>query len=584
MQREPRAPGPDASELEYKRYLAEHQRWQQERGKAKAPPPIAAAFIPAIERLEGEPEWATDWLPAPARDFVEAMHRSYAVPRVMGVAAVMCAAATLAQGKVRVRIKDGWEEPLSLFWLVFSGTASMKSTVLAHAVAPVRAIQAKLEQDMAPLAAQAKLKRRTKEAKIKAVLAKMPAESAQNAATENPFQPAYRDTAFGRAQLLANLQQELDEIVVPSAPRWLYDDVNPPLVLTLMRQNQEAEGLARFAVLDAEGTFVANFLGRHTGHTDVTSLLKGYTGEAIDRARASRSGDDPVKTHLEAPALTMCLLVQPHILDELRATKELSENGLMGRCIVSVLGADNMPGKDAPAVPRAILEAYSAWLWAIHAAPAGTVIDLSEFWEDTLGELYEHVVGQVMLSRGGVGWLRRTVGRVARVAALALLTGQLSEGSDCRAGVRGGTGARGEKVKNIILSLSQSLYFRGLSTARANEPNSTHTTRLCLRTLTWLRQSKTLTVGSEVTVRELMRGLTLSRSQVDDICEYMLESRRFEAKQVMKHRNRTTTITYRILNLDPEGTERPKPEAVPDLEPDIDELEPEEAELESEEL
>jgi len=54
----------------------------------------------------------------------------------------------------------------------------------------------------------------------------------------------------------------------------------------------------------------------------------------------------------------------------------------------------------------------------------------------------------------------------------------------------------------------------------------------------------------------------------------LCESGHLEVSEERKHRNQTTTVTYTILSLDPEGT-RPEPTAVPALLPDFDETEPE---------
>lgn len=521
---------------------------------APAKAPKAPSGPVAVAPLEAEHEsfeWETWWLPDPVREWVEAVAIAYDVPRVMPIAAAMCAAATLLQGKVSVQVKPGWTEPLSLFWLVFSPTAAMKSSVLALARKPIEQIQDAAARELA-----SDIRRATNEkSRLELQIARM-----RRAVKAH----AYTEGAQEHLSQLRELEHEQAELVVPVPARWLFDDINPALVLTKMARNLEAdEALARAAVLDAEGTFVANLLGRHSGHIDVSALLKGYTGEPVYKTRASRSSDVEVDTILPNTYFTMCLLVQPHILDTMRSTPELADNGLMGRAIVSQAGGTpGLPPVDAPPVSDAVQGAYARWLATLHAIPAGTVHDLSAHFAKggVLRKLYAELDADIRKGQGAVGWSKRTLGRICRLVAISELseTVRLSDG-----GVRVAC-ARGEiKISYLYLSL----YSRALTQQRALEPVTHPTLALTHRTLTWLRQSDGLTVGSEVSIRQLCRGLTLSKDRVLTVCDELVASGHFEQLVPTVRANKTLAVTYRVISLDPLGTTAPKLRAVDPLPP-----------------
>lgn len=560
MTREPVLPG-DADETAYRAYLIEHAAWTKEKGRAhlRAVRPNEGQPADAVP-LEPEPvtpEWDTNWLPEPVAAWVNAVHTAYAVPKVMAIAAAMCTAASLVQGKVSVRIKPGWEEPLSLFWLVFSPTASMKSAVLSLATKPLYQLQDAIAADNAPALVASKRRKSLLEGRLKKIYGKYATKGAISEEDRND---------------LVDGERELDQLVIPTSPRWLYDDVNPALVLTKMRRNLEStEKLARMAVLDAEGTFMSNLLGRHSGHIDVSALLKGYMGEPVNRTRASRAGDDEVDTVLPATYLTMCLMVQPHILDQIRGVAELSDNGLLGRCIVTELGSKaSLPRWDAPPVPEAVQTEYARWLVNLNALPAGTVVDLSHHSRPGgILERFYHTVGEDLgKEQGAAAWSKRSPGRICRLVALSEL-GSLSELSDRQTGGASARALRGEVKISYLVPL---LYSRALSSAQAREPHSDPLAALTHRTLRWLRQSTVLTVGSQITLRALIRGLTIKKEAALTVADALVESGHLEQLAPTVRGNRTLTVSYRILSLDPLGSrvrpDQPAPEPEPDYGPD----------------
>lgn len=594
---EPRAPAPDASEVDYRRYLREHQLWTAERAASRPravpgtgtpePPPEEGDVVVPLDAVMRTGDIETWWLPDPVRAWVEACHLSLGVPRVLATAAALCTAASVVQGNVEVEIKPGWREPLSLYWIMFSPTGSRKSALLKRAAAPVRALQAKRKLELEPLQRTARYRRKMLEAKIKSVISKAPAESAQSGSYENPFAGGYKPQAAERNILLDNLTKELDETPIPLAPEWLFDDINPTVVPRKLKHNLEAEGIARLAVLDAEGTFLANALGRWSGAVNVDILLKGYNGEPVDMVRTVSGSAETNDVHLPAAHISMLLLIQHIYLDAMREKPELGSNGFLGRCLVSHLTASEEPASyDAPSVPQDVQGGYERWIAALASQKPGTVYVMPAELQPTLRAMHNKLEADRLEGKGGVGYGVRTLGRLCRIYAMTQLIG------DC-AGNRAIANCTYPKpgaisyVKGIrsLEYLYISFYSKELTSVRAMEPATSPSTDLAHRCVQFLKRSLhegTLKKGQLVSRAYIRRALHIDRNCSEKLCEELEGNGFLEAVcKRTKAGSGRASVRYRIV-----ATAAPaelKLEAVPDLEPDIDELDPEDTELESEE-
>ncbi len=486
-------------------------------------------------------EAATDeidswWLPAPVRDWVDAVAAAYCVPKVMPIAAALCAASLLVQGKARVRIHDAWEEELSLYWLVFAPTGMAKSAVMKAAMAPVRAIQRAAEEEIAPVA-----RARTNErARLEAQIARMRRASKAHKYTEG---------AQEHLQQLRELENDLALCEVPKAPQWLYTDANPTVIPRLMAHNLEAEGIARVAVCDAEGTFLANLLGRHSGHLNVDPLLAAYTGDAIEMVRTVHGSKDLQQSRILSSHMVMCIMVQPHYLDKLKASPELGDNGWLGRCITSRVTrlADDAPFF-RPEVPEEVRQGYADWLARMASVESGTVYTMPAELLPKLESMHGEVTYTSRTVEGAIGWSTRSLGRICRIFALISLTGELSKLSNPAGGVRG---AAYEGIGKILDYLYNTLYSRALSAAQALEPSRPPLPTLTRRTLALVRRFN----YSTVTLRQLTRGLGVSREDAIAACDLLCETGHLVLLEEKRRHNQTLTVAYTVVSTDPDGEE-----------------------------
>jgi replicative DNA helicase len=496
------------------------------------------------------PEWETWWLPEPVGAWVDACHVAYGVPKVMAIAAALCAACTVTQGAVEVEVKPGWREPLSLYWLVFSPTGSRKSALLKAATAPVRAIQEARKREIEP----EKRKRENEKARLEQQIQRM-----RRAVKAHK----YTEGAQEHMQQLRELEHEHATIEIPLPPRWLYDDINPTLVPRMMAYSHDAEGIARMAVLDAEGTFLANLLGRHSGHVNVDPLLKGYMGEPIDMVRAVHGSRETQNIHLDAAHLTLLLLIQPHYLDQIRSKPELGTNGLIGRCLMS--HCEHSPKEldwDAPAVPQNVQEGYARWLATLAALEPGTVWQMPAECHPDLKRIHQQLERDRISSGAAVGFTVRTLGRICRIIALT----ELSELSDRQ---RPSGGAARTRVISKLTYLHTLCYSHPLAHQRLVEPPTHPLARMASRALRWLRQlsdssDSSLSAGKResgfltVDLRQLQRALTIKKDEALTVADSLVESGHLEQLAPVVRANKTLAVRYKVISTEAEPSE-PKP-------------------------
>ncbi len=515
---------------------AEREAKRQDRSNVRQLRPRA---VPTSGPVPLEPESPTDeweswWLPEPVQAWVDACAAAYCVPRVMPIAAALCAASLVVQGKARVRIHEAWEEELSLYWLVFAPTGMAKSAVLKAAMAPIRALQRSAEEEMLPVIRE----RANERARLEAQISRM-----RRAAKAH----RYSEGAQEHLQQLRELEAELAECEVPVSPEWLHTDANPTVIPRLMAHNLAAEGIARVAVCDAEGTFLANLLGRHTGHLNVDPLLAAYTGDPIEMVRTAPNSTALQKFRMASSHMVMCLMVQPHYWDKLRANPELGDNGWLGRCLVSRVARDPMPAPfERPAPPSEGAEGYADWIARLAAIEPGTVFDMPAECKGELERMHNSIAGDALLSDGATGWSARSLVRICRIfarvhlAEVTVRTVRLSES---------GPGGRACRVLNLLYSI---IYLRGITSARLAEPARHPLPRLARRALRWLLTVKRLTV----TLRELQRGLTISKEDAIATCDLLCETGHLELADEKRRGNQTLTLTYTVVSTDPDcGTQ-----------------------------
>jgi replicative DNA helicase len=255
--------------------------------------------------------------------------------------AAMLALSVLSTARVR-RVVDqprpGWIEPINLFTVVALPPGSCKSPVFTTMTAPLVRWEARKTAELIEEIAVREAQRRVLEEQLRR--AEGEAAKASN-----------RDAQLAARADVDTLARELAAFVVPSLPRLIVDDITPEVLGTMLNQQD-----GRIAVLSPEGDIFNIMAGRYSqGGPNLAIYLKAYSGDTIRIDRRTRT------EHVERPALTLGLTVQPDVLQSLGQKREFRGLGLLGRFLyaipVSLVGVREVA---PPAVPADVLDNYAA--------------------------------------------------------------------------------------------------------------------------------------------------------------------------------------------------------------------------------
>lgn len=382
-----------------------------ETGTAPGPDPHAEPWEPPIPFHQAElPPFPTDVLPTWLRDMVEAEAEFTQTPADLAAMIGLACCALAVAKRVVVQPRPGWAEPLNLWTMVQQRPGTRKSQVFADMTAPVQAFECLRTETTRPEIA---------EASTRYEIAQKRAESARTHAAKAK-DDIDRAALEEQAVILA---RELSAMRVPVPPRLLADDATPECLATLL-----CEQGGRMACLSPEGGVFELMAGRYAanGVPNLEVYLKSHAG---DDHRVDRKQRPP--EHVQKPALTLGLAVQPDVIRALADKPGFRGRGLLGRFLYSM--APDLLGRrksGAPPVPEAVRAAYHCHLTSLldldpardaDGSPVPHTLQLAPDAERTLLEFEAWVEPQL----GDWGelatltdWAGKLVGAVVRLAGL----------------------------------------------------------------------------------------------------------------------------------------------------------------------
>lgn len=491
----------------------------------------------ASEQSTLSPELESWILPDPARLMVDAVASFCGVPKTMPMVAALCAAATVVQGKVSVEMAPGVAQPLTLWWALLARTGGRKSTVLNYMKQPLLDMQAAEERRIAPDIIEKSNERSRLEAQIQRMRRTAKAHK-------------YTEGAQEHMQQLRELEDELTKCQVPKAFQWLHDNINTPMLGLILEHNLESEDrCARATIWGEEGTFWSNLLGRHTGAVMSETLNQGYSGSGLDSTRKLEGTRGLIKIHLDNIYMTLCVWAQPHYRELLR-NQTLADNGFTGRLMVSECAVGRKPKLGSVQPPsQEILDGYAAWLRGLAAIPAGTVYTFSDAGQALLRAHVEETEDYVMSNGDAQGWAGRSAERVARIAALCLLSESVVSPVRAVRAVRAVGPASPPHEGIIIKYLISSIYFPYLRAAQVQEPAVACPARDASDTLTALTAAG-IRVGDLVTTRQVCRLKTWRTDRALSACYELVEMGALEPTDAPTRRgDRTLKEVFRVQRL-----------------------------------
>lgn len=259
------------------------------------------------------PPFPVDALPPWVAEHVAAVAEFTQTPPDLAGCIALAALSTAAGGRAVVEVRPGWREPVNLFTAVAMPPGSRKSAVFAAMTAPLLVAEAALVELARPQVVEAELAARVAQAR-----AEKAARAAEVAATAEG-----RMTAFAEASSAALAAEEL---TVPVLPRLVADDITPEAAASLI-----AEQGGRLAVLSAEGGIFTTLAGRYSGAPNLEVFLKGHAGDMLRVDRKGRPAE-----HVEHPALTLGLAIQPAVLVDIGRMPGFRGRGLLARILYSL--------------------------------------------------------------------------------------------------------------------------------------------------------------------------------------------------------------------------------------------------------
>jgi hypothetical protein len=359
------------------------------------------------------PPFPTDCLSPWLRRWVEETAEATQTPPDLAAMLSLGVCAAALAGKFRVEVRDGWGEPLNVFTVTALPVGDRKTTVLAAALAPVQAYEAKLLEEARPRIAQQASARRVLENQIKN------AEQKAGRADDPAERAKYKEEA-------RKLTRDLAAHPVDNEPQLFCDDETPEhLAQLLARQG------GRILQASAEGTAFEIAKGRYSETANFDVYLKGHAGDPLRVGRTGREADI-----VDHPALTLALAVQPDVIAGLAGQATMRGRGFLARPLWALPGSKVGSRKvaAAPVSPSAI-QSYQQNLTALWELAGGTsphrlrfsaeadaaLQELERWLEPQLGP-----EGELSLL---AGWANKLAGAVARLAGVLHVAGCVGLGT-----------------------------------------------------------------------------------------------------------------------------------------------------------
>ncbi len=328
---------------------------------------IEAAGLPATDHLEerpdaeqgtelpllfdeiNTPDIPSDLLPGWMGEYAGAVARYTQTPTAMAVMLSLAVVATCAAKRFEVTPHgEGYSEPLNTWPVVILGPGNRKTAVISALTAPLNDWELAEAERLAPQINEVNTTRKIASKRIE----KLEKEAA------NTSDPAVRED---RRREILQLQNDTPEEI--RVPRLWTGDTTPERLQSLLADHGE-----RMAVLTDEGGIFEVMAGLYSdGRANLDIFLQGHAGKSV---RVDRQGR---MAHLNAPALSFGLAIQPAILGDFGAggKRRFRGNGTLARFLYAI-PRSNIGSRDVRAsyqIPATVEAQYRAGIFDLLAVP-----------------------------------------------------------------------------------------------------------------------------------------------------------------------------------------------------------------------
>jgi len=453
------------------------------------------------------PRWLSNWVRAEAE-------ATQTPPDLAGCLALAIAGAGLAR-KARVRVRDGWTEPVNIFATVALLPGDRKTAVFGDALAPVVEYEAQEKERMEPVIAELACEHRILEARLRSLEQK--AAKAKDGRDEENVAAAgaQRKEAEELRRQAKELAKELARHHVPDEPRLFCDDVTPEALGRLVcRQG------GRMLLAAAEGTAFEIAKGRYSETANFDVFLKGHAGDPLRTDRTNRESEG-----INNPALSCALAVQPDVISGLAEQASMRGRGFLARWLYSLPVSKVGSRKAAPpAVPDEVAQRYRAGMLALWGLEKNNFAGPDCPWELELSGAADQVIRSLerwlepQLADGEplsylAGWANKLCGACARLSLILHMAAMLGTGGSWNEPI-------GSDVAEAAVTLGRD-YFLPHARAAFACMGADERARDAARVVGWLAaKSETLKVwkgGRVVSRADLHTAVFGGSRSVDDV-------------------------------------------------------------------
>lgn len=259
-----------------------------------------------LEEEEEPPRFPVEALPANIKNYIAAVSDSLQTTPDMAATCSLSALALCTQGKLLVQPKSDWKEPLNLYVVNIAEPGERKSAVHKAIFQPIRQWEKEQAQQMKQAVMENKAERARLEKRQEFYINQIAKGSGEGEENE---------------KILAATIEALTHFKDLHTPRLIADDITSEALGALMHEQD-----GRMAILAEESgifTLIKNPYGKGANF-DI--YLKSYSGDTVIIDRKGGKTE-----YIDSPALTMCLMAQPYVIEEIVRDEALRGKGLMGR-------------------------------------------------------------------------------------------------------------------------------------------------------------------------------------------------------------------------------------------------------------
>jgi hypothetical protein len=279
--------------------------------------------------IEDSNAWLTPTPLEPAPDALDpsalgpmavAVANTLQIPVDMTIAMAIPVIATAGRGRYMVKLSDdgAWVEPLILCSTAVLASGERKSASNSLLTKPLRDFENVVREEMGPELARQKGERKLEEGRLEAL--KKAALNGKSSGGGQQRQPPTREDE--EAYLAA--EQAMAARRMDFAARWIADDATPEAIAHLLNQQGGAIG-----IFSTEPGIFGILAGKYSakGSPNLEIVLQATAGDPI---HIDRKGDPDNPIHIEHPALSMTLAMQPGLLPQL-SESGFRDSGLLAR-------------------------------------------------------------------------------------------------------------------------------------------------------------------------------------------------------------------------------------------------------------